>query len=100
MLNTIILYQNVSCVSGNDYLACMRKKSEIIEDYLVILSYTTVIVLFNVIQLHSELVKNIMLLEETSSTRHIGTRILWRLSLQNKKNCREISFFGTIQKAY
>ena len=32
MLNTIILYHNVSCVSGIDYLACMRKKSEIIED--------------------------------------------------------------------
>ena len=40
MLNFIILYQNVSCVSGIDYLACMRKKSEIIEDLSVILSYT------------------------------------------------------------
>ena len=42
MLNTIHLYQNVSCVSGIDYLACMRKKSEIIEDYAVILDYTNV----------------------------------------------------------
>ena len=37
MLDTVILYQNVSCVSGIDYLACMRKKSELIEDYSVIL---------------------------------------------------------------
>ena len=36
MLNIIILYQNVSCASGIGYLACMRKKSEIIEDYSVI----------------------------------------------------------------
>ena len=43
MLNTITLYQNVSCVSGIDYLACMRKKNEIIEDYSVILGYTKVI---------------------------------------------------------
>ena len=43
MLNTIILYQNVLCVPGIDYLSCMRKKSEIIEDYSVILSYTKVI---------------------------------------------------------
>ena len=40
MLNIIILYQNVSCVSGIDYLACMGKKSEIIEDYSMILGYT------------------------------------------------------------
>ena len=43
MLNTIILYQNVLCVSGIDNLACMRKKSEIIEDYSVILDYTKVL---------------------------------------------------------
>ena len=43
MLNTIILYQNVSCVSGIDYVACMRRKSEIIEAYSVILCYTEVI---------------------------------------------------------
>ena len=43
MLNTIILYQNVSCVSGIDYLACMRKKSEIIEDYsMMILGYSKI----------------------------------------------------------
>ena len=40
MLNTINLYQNVLCVSGIDYLSCMRKKSEIIEVYSVILGYT------------------------------------------------------------
>ena len=38
MLNTIILYQNVSCVSGIDYLACMRKKSEIIKEKLIEMS--------------------------------------------------------------
>ena len=43
MLNTIILYQNVSCVSGIDYVAGMRRKSEIIEAYSVILCYTEVI---------------------------------------------------------
>ena len=36
MLNPIILYQNVSCATGTDYLACIRKKSEIIGDYLEI----------------------------------------------------------------
>ena len=56
MLNTTILFQNVSCVSGIDYLACMRKKSEIIDDYSVILGYTKMICdyrkyHFNVIQL-------------------------------------------------
>ena len=40
MLNTIIFYQNVSCVSGIENLASKRKKSEIIEAYSVILDYT------------------------------------------------------------
>ena len=40
MLNTIIMYPNVSCATGSEYLACMRKKSEIIGDFSEISSYT------------------------------------------------------------
>ena len=39
MLNPIILYQNVSCATGIDYLAGMGKKSG---DYSGILRYTNV----------------------------------------------------------
>ena len=33
----LVLYQNILCAAALDYLACMRKKSEIIGDYSGIL---------------------------------------------------------------